>query len=127
MDKNVDLSKPIPAECYYIKESVHGWWAYFTITPAIGLLQIHCDFGTFTDHFADRWGAPGPDFKRFLTEGSVSYFANAIEATASQYDDRATQKARGNLQRRLKMVMLHLWPLFIERLKMEIVLTTKED
>lgn len=108
---------PWEAKCYYVKDQKTGWWAYFTITPAIGLLQIFGDWGTFTDNFADRWSAPGPDFRRFLINAETSYIGNAIETTAAQYDDRASW--RKSVQRRIAKMMLHLWPLFIERLKAE--------
>ncbi|HEY3363896.1 MAG TPA: hypothetical protein VGK74_02435 [Symbiobacteriaceae bacterium] len=115
MGKDIDLTKPFAAECYYVKHPKHGWYGYFTIAPALGLLQIHGDFGIY----AARWSAPGPDFKAFLLRISADYLTSCLEQTVSNTVSLRTQKTLDEVQKRLGHMAEHLWPFFIERLRAE--------
>jgi hypothetical protein len=107
--------KQYEAKTYYVKEQEHGWWGYFTVVPAIGLLQAYTDFG----NYSHRWNAPGPDFKVFLIRTGTDYVSGCFEATVPMTVPATTMRAQDRLLSKMQMLMTHLWPLFIEQLKQE--------
>lgn len=114
------------AETYYVKDEKTGWWGYFTINEALGLLQIHSDFGAFVH----RWDSAGQDFKGFLIGSGRDYVWHKVNWWALFTEHVTTKKANANLSERLDRMMEHLWPLFIGALRKEresVVLVCSEE
>lgn len=113
------MTKRFQSTCYYVKDEKSEAWGYFTVTPEIGLLQIHCVYLTFSESFSYRWNAPGSDFKQFLIRMGPDYLADCLEGICMGYAGRRTETAYRELKRRINKLLSRLWPLFIEQLKAE--------
>lgn len=112
---------PWEAKTYYVKHE-NGWWGCFTVCPAIGLLQVHSDFGTWSN----RWDQPGEDFRQFLLGCSRSYISSKFGAWARMTTRPTSRAAERHLMNWLDSLMTHLWPLFINQLEAELAMPSGE-
>jgi hypothetical protein len=104
------------SETYYVVEPVMGWWAHFTITPEIGLLQVHSDFG----NYAARWsGGAVSDFKGFLIQKPPYHIGAYLDDTAEPSESLETVA----VQKKIQLLVTHLWPLFAQALADERIKT----
>lgn len=107
------MPQPIEAKTYYVQDDDFRW-AFVTIAPAIGLVQVHSDYGSFSHRYEGFHG----DFRDYLTRAEG--IRDKFEGWWHGWNHGASQQLTRRMHDRLKTIMVHIWPLFIEKLKAEL-------